>query len=234
MAAPTLTPTYDTGAKTKASAVVYVPPDRQVSDTQLAEQLSETGLNMAFVADICSAALAHERCGRHLYRSIAGRTNNPVLKAKYEQYGSETERHAAILERLITKMGGDPMYVSPAARAVEASDTKLVESTFLLAGSVDAMTQEMVMLDAVLLAESLDHANWTALTELAGELPEGALKEAFVEAVTEVGTEENDHLMWARGTRTELITLQAKSRMMAAAGAKAEELVATVRSWLGT
>ena len=231
---PTLTPTYENGATTKASAVVYVPPDRQVSDNQLAERLPDNGLNMPFVADILSAVLAHERCGRHLYRSVAERSNNPMLKAKYEQFGKETERHAAILERLITQMGGDPMYVSPAARAVEGSDTKLVESTFMLGGSVDAMTQEMVMLDAVLLAESMDHANWTAMTELAGELPDGAIKEAFVDAVTEVGAEENDHLMWARETKTKLIKLQAKSRAMASAGAKAEELVATVKSWLSS
>jgi hypothetical protein len=126
------------------------------------------------------------------------------------------------------------MYVSPAARAVEASDTKLLESTFLLGGSVDIMTQEMVMLDAVLLAESMDHANWTALTELSADLPDGAMKEAFVAAVTEVGGEENDHLTWARDTKTSLIRLQARSRMMAAAGAKAEQLVETVRGWLGS
>jgi hypothetical protein len=230
----TLTPTYETGATTKASAVVYVPPDRQVTDNQLAERLPDAGLNMPFIADILSAVLAHERCGRHLYRSVAGRTNNPMLKSKYEQFGAETERHAGILEQPIASMGGDPMYVSPAARAVEGSDTKLLESTFLLGGSVDIMTQEMVMLDAVLLAESLDHANWTAMTELAGDLPDGALKEAFVAAVTEVGVEENDHLMWARDTKTALIRLQARSRMMAAAGAKAEGLVETIRGWLGS
>jgi rubrerythrin len=136
--AASLFPSHDTGATTKASAVVYVPPDRQVSDSQLTEQLPDNGLNMAFVADILSAVLAHERCGRHLYRSVAGRTANPVLKAKYEQFGQETERHAAVLEQLISQMGGDPMYVSPAARAVEASDTRLVETTFLLGGSSPA------------------------------------------------------------------------------------------------
>ena len=227
----TLTPTYDTGATTKASDVVYVTPARQVTDETLRQQQQDLGLNTAFVADILSAALTHERCGRHLYRSVEGRTNNPMLQRKYREFGQETERHAQILEQLITTMGGDPMYVSPAARAVEGTDTKLLESTFLLSGSLDVMTQEMVMLDAVLIAESVDHANWTALTELATTLPDGPVREAFIEAVTQVGTEENEHLTWARQTKTRMIQLQASSSVMAAAGAKVEELTETVRGW---
>ena len=69
--------------------------------------------------------LAHERCGTHLYRSVAGRTNNPVLQAQYEEFGDETERHVEILEELVTAAGGNPNYVSPAARATEGTDAKL-------------------------------------------------------------------------------------------------------------
>ena len=43
-----------------------------------------------------------------------------------------------LLEELITgATGGDPQYVSPAARATEKAGAGLVESTYLLAGSVD-------------------------------------------------------------------------------------------------
>ena len=227
----TLTPTYDDGSTAKASPMVYVPPDRQTSDSALAQQLADIGMNTPFIADFLSSVLTHERCGRHLYRSVAGRTNNPVLKRKYEEFGEETERHARILEQLITQMGGSPMYVSPAARAVEGTDTKLLESTFLLSGSVDIMTQELVMLDAVLIAESVDHANWTTMAALADELPEGAIRDAFTRAVTEVGAQENEHLMWARETKTAMVKLQAKSRAMAAAGAKMEQMVEHISGW---
>jgi rubrerythrin len=230
-AMPTLTPTYENDSTTKASDVVYAVPERRVTDDALAEQLPDIGMNTPFIADILSMALAHERCGRHLYRTVSERTNNPILKAKYTSYGEETERHAEILENLITAMGGNPNYVSPAARATEGADTKLVESTYLLAGSVDIMTQEMVMLDAVLLAETVDHANWTALAELADELPEGAARDALMDAVAEVGPDEDDHLEWARSMRLRMIQLQAKGRTMAAVGAKVEELVETVRGW---
>ncbi len=45
--------------------------------------------------------LTHERCGRHLYRSCESRSNNPVLQAKYREFGEQTERHVEILEGLI-------------------------------------------------------------------------------------------------------------------------------------
>ena len=140
---PTLTPTFDTGGLSKPVEAVRVDPRGALDGDALAPGLAETGLNAGFIADVLSAMLTHERCGVHLYRSVAGRTNNPMLKKKYEEFGRETLEHVTIFEGLIADGGGDPAYVSPAARAVQGSDTKLLESTFMLAGSVDVMTQEM-------------------------------------------------------------------------------------------
>src|SRR3546814_13386017 len=83
------------------------------------------GANAAFVADLLSACLAHERCGTHLYRSVAGRTNNAILKAKYEEFGDETLRHVGILEELVASLGGNPSYVSPLARAVRSEERRV-------------------------------------------------------------------------------------------------------------
>lgn len=226
-----LTPTYDTAATTKPSPMVYAPPRHEMTDEMLAERLGGLGLNAAFVADIMSAALTHERCGRHLYRSVAGRTANPMLKSNYEHFGEETERHVEVLESLITALGGDPNYVSPAARATEATDARILESTFLLSGSVDLMTAEMTMLEAVLLAETIDHSNWVAMEALGNELPDGQLRQEFLDAVTTVLGEEEAHLDWASETRLKMIRLQASNRAVAAAGAKLEEMVATIRGW---
>ena len=230
MAVPTLTPTYDTGARGKTMPMVSHPPDRGIDDA-LSSEMPDLGLDMGFVADIMSAALAHERGGRHLYKSVAGRTLNPVLRAKYEEFGEETEQHAAVLEELIESMGGDPQYVSPAARATAATGKKIIESTYGLAGSLDVMTAEMAMLDGVLLAEALDHANWTALERLADALPEGELQDRFSAAVDDVLADEDEHLGWARTTRIRMIELQAEHEMMASVVATAEELAARVRDW---
>ena len=229
---PTLTPTKATGATTKAHEGLYIEPERERSDDQLAAAMSvPDGLNAAFIADLLSGMLAHERCGTHLYRSVAERSNNPVLQGKYAELGKETERHAAILERLITDLGGDPQYVSPMARAVEGTDTHTLQATFLLSGSIDAATQEMAMLDAVFLAESMDHANWELLAKLGDEMPDGTAKQAMVDAVAQVGPDEDEHLDWARTTKARMVQLQATSSLAASAARKTEEMVATVRNW---
>lgn len=228
----TLTPTKLDGATSKASDTVYVEPAQQVTDEMLAALMPDAGFNVPFVNDYLSAVLTHERCGRHLYRSVAGRTNNPMLKRKYEEFGDETERHVEILEQLITGLGGNPNYVSPSARAVEGMDSRILESTFMLAGSLDVMTQELAMLDGVLVAEAVDQGNWSTLAQLAEQLPDGEAKTGLTAAVGMVQPQEEEHLTWARETKAKLVLLQANSRMMTAAGAKAEELVEKVRGWL--
>lgn len=226
-----LTPTKQHGATTKANEVLYVEPGASATDSQLKEQMRTESVNSAFVADLLSAFLAHERCGRHLYRSVAGRTHNPLLQQKYEEFGRETEHHVEILEGLVTKAGGNPAYVSPMARAVEASDSKLVEATFLASGSLDVMTAEMAMLDAVFLAEAADQANWEAVAKIAEVLPVGALASDFRAAAQGVLAEENEHLGWAKQTKARLVVLQAKSATVAKAGAKMEEAVAAIKDW---
>lgn len=228
----TLTPTKDLGATAKAVPGLYGEPQRLVSDEELSSQLKLQGLNAPFIADLLSGFLTHERCGTHLYRSVAERSNNPILKQRYKHFGQETSRHVEILEQLILTSGGNPNYVSPMARAVEASDSKLLESTFLVSGTLDPMTAETAMLDAVFIAETVDQANWQALQQLGQQLPDGELKQSFTAAAEEVLSQEDEHLGWAHDTRAKLTMLQAKSSMMAKAGEKAEEMMAKVREWL--
>src|SRR4051794_5585725 len=78
-----LIPTKEKGATTKPTTMVYAEPTQLVTDDMLRQQLPDLGMNTAFFADLLSAMLTHERCGRHLYRSVQGRTNNPMLQAKY-------------------------------------------------------------------------------------------------------------------------------------------------------
>jgi rubrerythrin len=202
---PTLTPTKDEGATTKPVGVLYVEPERRVTDSMLAEQIGDLGVDTALLADVLSAVLTHERCGRHLYRSCARRTARAELRERFEEFGRETERHVEILEGLIRQSGGNPNYVSPNARAVEGTDSNLLESTFLLAGSIDAVTAELALVDAVFIAESVDHANWKLMAKLTQQLPDGPIREAFQAAVDEVEQQEDEHLAWATNTKERLI-----------------------------
>jgi len=229
---PILTPTKDTGGVTKALPGIYAEPELLITDEALGAPLGDTGLNGAFVADLMSAMLTHERCGRHLYRSCEGRTNNPVLQAKYREFGAETEHHVEILESLVVAAGGNPAYVGPMARAVEGTDSAILQSSFMLRGSVDLMTAEMVMLDAVLLAESMDHANWQLFAKLVPRLPAGDLREQFEAAGDEAEPQEDEHLAWAKATKERLTLVQVQETTTSSLADEAEELSARVKNWL--
>jgi hypothetical protein len=157
-----------------------------------------------------------------------------MLKKPYEHFGDETIEHVDILETLIGRLGGDPNYVSPVARGTTNAGTGLLESTFLLSGSIDLMSQELVMLDAVLLAEVKDHANWGCLAALVETLPDGETRDAFTDAAGAVQPQEDEHLGWASETRCELISAQATSRAAQVVGEAAETASSRIKNRLPT
>lgn len=224
-----LHPTAANGARSAPAEMTYVDPARTLPEAERETFLADTGMNGPYVADLLSEMLAHERCGRRLYQSVAGRTHNPILKQRYQSFGDETLEHVEILENLITRLGGDPMYVSPSARAIEKTNGQLLEATFLLTGSVDLMTQEMVMLDAVLLAETVDHSNWSCLSSLTQEMAPGEARDALAQAVGKVEDQEDEHVRWATEMRARMIVTLATNRTMAKAATKAEELIARIK-----
>lgn len=227
----TLTPTAERGATAQPHEQLYVPTLDHARPEEHAALLEGTGLNGSFLVDTLSAMCAHERCGHHLYRSVTRRTVNPVLSSRYERFGEETLEHVEILEGLLRTLGANPLYVSPTARAVEVMDTKVLESTFLAAGPLDVVQREMAMLDAVILAETIDHASWSTLQDLVGSVPEGELRSALADAVARVEGEEDRHLAWALQTKKTMVLLQATNPTMAAMGIKAEQLAETVKGW---
>jgi rubrerythrin len=228
---PTFTPTKDSGAAAQPAEVRYVDPAARVTTAALEAIMPNESINSVFVADLLSGMLAHERCGVHLYRSVAGRSNNPMLKGRYEEFCRETEHHVDVLERLVARVGGNPNYVSAQARAVEAMDSKLVDATYLGSGALDPMTAEMAMLDAVFLAETMCHTNWELLSKLSESIADDTTRSTFREAIDEVEEQEDQHLEWAKSTKARMIQMQAQSSLGTTVGLKAEEVVARVKSW---
>jgi rubrerythrin len=201
--------TNATGGTTKPVGVLYVLPDRAVLGAGAGTKLEDTGLNADFVADLLSACLTHERCGLHLYRSVGGRSNEASLIEQYEHFGEETAEHIRILEELITSAGGNPQYVSPMARATEKAGAALLELTYLIDGSLDPISAEMTMLEAVMLAEAKDRANWEMMTQLAEQMAESPVREQMRQASEKVLGQEIDHHSWARDTRAAMAIMLA-------------------------
>jgi len=209
---PLLIETKATGGRTMALSMTCTEPERAVTEEQLrATLLPDAGLNVPFVAGTLSAFLAHERAGAALYRVAAEHSENPMLVAKYDEFRRETEEHIGIYQRLITDLGGDPHYVSPAARITEQLGAKLLEGPVLLAGSVDLVTLETTFLEAVLIAEHKCRDNWQLLAQLGGQLPEGAGRRAIEVAVEQVQRHEDEHVRWAHDTWFQLASTNATS-----------------------
>jgi rubrerythrin len=205
----TIVVTNATGGTAQPVEALYVPLDRQVLDPSAGTTLADTGLDAAFVADLLSACVCHERCGAHLYRSVAGRTTDDNLRVQYERFGDETLEHVDKLEQLIAAAGGDPQYVSPSARATEMAASGLLQSTYLISGSIDPVTAELAMLEAVMLAEVKDRANWMVLAQLAEGMAEGDVRTQFQAVVSEVLAQEEEHYGWASDTRSSLLLMMA-------------------------
>jgi rubrerythrin len=189
--------TNATGAKTMPIGMTVTEPERAMTGSELTGFAAGANVNSLFLANLLSAFTAHERCGAHLYRTAAGMTQFPEWRDKYEEFLEQTEDHVRILSELIAELGGDPMYVSPQARMTEFQATRLMEPA-LLAGSVDNLTMELAMLEAVLLAERKDQANWKLLRALADQLPDSVPAQAIRRAVEQVDPQEDEHVRWAQ------------------------------------
>jgi rubrerythrin len=205
-AQPILVPTAETGATAARQApMVTIVDERLVDLTAVAELSGSLGLAGDALADQLSAFVTHERCGVHLYRSVAARTEVEDLRGTYVQFGDETLRHVEIYTNVIEALGGDPLYVSAAARCTEKANAAVLESTFMLTGSADPATRELAMIEAVGIAETKCHANWELLEKLAFTLPEGEPRRAMEAAVAEVKPQEDEHLTWATTARERFV-----------------------------
>jgi rubrerythrin len=229
---PTMTTKETGGLAPLMTPTSFSAPECAMRPEALEQFLAGTGMNPMFMADLLSSFLAHEQCGYHLYRSAISLTNNPILKGKYEEFCAETEEHIRIFEELIAGCGGQPGYVSQTARLVEATDSKIHEAAILLPDGADEATLDLVILEAVVLAETKCHADWTLVQKLTEEMPKGEARAAFQAAVDQVEEQEDEHIRWARDTWENMILLQARSTLVQKGVAMAEKAMHKVKDIL--
>jgi rubrerythrin len=201
----TLTTRETGGMALLMTSASFSPPECAMPPEELEAFLPGTGLNGMFMADLMSSFLMHEQCGLHLYRTAISMTANTALKEKYEEFGAETAEHIRIFEELIAACGGQPGYVSPAARLTEALDSRIHEAVIALPDGADEGAIELAILEAVVLAETKCHSDWSMIQKLTAELPEGDVRAAFQDAVDQVEQQEDEHIRWARETWQQLI-----------------------------
>jgi len=148
-------------------------------------------------------ALETEEGGVLVYREALQCAQNQDLRAEWEEYLEQTEHHVEVLNALFEELGLDTEHDVPGRRVVREIGTALVRSMKLARDKGTPEAAELAACEAVVLAETKDHLNWSLLGELAEAL-EGDAAKAIAAAVLEVEDEEDEHLYHSQGWTREL------------------------------
>lgn len=160
-------------------------------------------MNTRQLQELLLQSLEHERGGVKLYRVALQCALNSELRKEWTEYLSQTERHVQVLTETCTKLGIDPGVRTPGCLIVRENGIALVRAMEMALAGGDPSAAEIVACEAVVLAETKDHADWE-LIGAAAKAAEGATREALQAAYDEVEDQEDEHLYHTKGWCREL------------------------------
>lgn len=148
-------------------------------------------------------SLTHEQGGVLVYRTALECALNSQLRDEWESYLDQTANHVAILTRVCQSLGLDPGERTPGCDVVQDTGKALVLAMKKALASGNATAAELVACEAVVLAETKDHANWELIGECAKAL-NGDIGPVLSEAYAQVEDQEDEHLYHTKGWCREL------------------------------
>ncbi|HEY7370029.1 MAG TPA: hypothetical protein VIA29_09080 [Thermoanaerobaculia bacterium] len=148
-------------------------------------------------------ALETERGGIAIYETAVRCAQNEDLREEWKEYLEQTRHHEQVLLELFEKLKLDPETVTPGRRIVKMKGEALVASMEKARKEGTPDAAQLVACEAVVDAETKDHANWELIAHVAEETG-GEVAEALQEAVDEVEDEEDEHLYHTQGWCREL------------------------------
>lgn len=148
-------------------------------------------------------ALEHERGGVVLYQTALECARHDELKEAWEKYLLQTASHVDALTEACEALGLDPDEMTPGRHIVRHSGNALAVTMKMALAAEDRAAAELVACDAVVLAETKDHANWQLIGECAKQM-EGDGQAALMRAYEQVEDEEDEHLYHTKGWCREL------------------------------
>jgi rubrerythrin len=157
----------------------------------------------AQVHELLYQALETELCGVEVYNAAVGCAVNDELRQEWEKYLEETENHVRIVGKVFDDLELDPEAETPGREIVRHKGKALVESMRMAGESGDAAAAQLVAAEAVVDAETKDHANWELIGKVA-EAATGRLASVLQEAYEQVGEQEDEHLYHTMGWAREL------------------------------
>ena len=148
-------------------------------------------------------ALMHERGGVLVYRTALTCARTRGLQEEWTKYLSQTENHVKVLQEMCLSLGLDPGEITPGCKVIQHTGKGLVIAMQMALAEGDPAAAELVACDAVLLAETKDHANWELIGELAKSF-QGEAQERLAAAHAQIEEEEDEHLYHSQGWGREL------------------------------
>ena len=148
-------------------------------------------------------SLEHERGGVKIYRMALECAVQSELREEWTRYLEQTERHVQILTDTCARLGMDPGVRTPGCQIVRENGIALVRAMQMARAAGNPEAAEIVACEAVVLAETKDHADW----ELIGAAAKAAtdeMAEALQSAYDQVEGEEDEHLYHTKGWCREL------------------------------
>jgi rubrerythrin len=161
------------------------------------DYMSSARISHEVLRDKLSEFLAVERGGLKLYELALQIATDAIVLQKFHEFREQTRKHETILLRVISALGMDPEYASPAAKVAEQKATAL-QNTMMSADGLPSPAVEINAIETIVLAETKDHADWELLGKIARQSDDEAIRNVLKPAVAEVEPEEDEHLSWTK------------------------------------
>ena len=171
--------------------------------TSASEQDGTGTMNQEQVTELIYQALETELGGVEVYATALECVQNDDLKEEFEKYHEQTQRHVELMREVCQTLALDTDEETPGRLIVRHKAEALVESMkeALKAGNPEAA--EIVAVEAVVDAETKDHANWQLIGEIVKK-GKGETAKALKKAYDEVEDQEDEHLYHSKGWAREL------------------------------
>ncbi len=157
--------------------------------------------------DKLSESMAVERGGQRLYEAAIERIRDRETVEHFKHFYEHTLHHQQIVSELIQALGGDPEYLSPAAKVAQRKAEALLRTMSEERG-LSPDEAELNAIENIVLAETKDQMDWEVLVRISIRAGTTDLQSIMRRSTWEVSREEKAHLRWAMD-RFAALSLQA-------------------------
>ncbi len=160
-------------------------------------------MNEEQVHELLFQALETELGGVQVYTKAIECAVNEDLREEWTKYLDETKTHVEIMTQVFNDLGLDIKKETPGREVVRFKGESLIKSMDMALSAGVPGAAQLVAAEAVVDAETKDHANWELMGRVA-EKAKGKLASVLQAAYEQVEEQEDQHLYHTMGWCREL------------------------------